>query len=133
MALRALAAVALAVAPAAGGPASQSVLPAASPAATASPREEAIRRAIEGAMTRHGIPGLSAAVVTGGELTYSAGFGMADLERFTPATPQTIYRLASISKPMTAVAVLQLHEEGKLDLDAPIERAASASGRARSS
>jgi CubicO group peptidase (beta-lactamase class C family) len=47
---------------------------------------------------------------------------MADLENFVPATPSTLFRLASVSKPITATAILQLWERGKLDLDAPIQK-----------
>ena len=47
---------------------------------------------------------------------------MADLENSVPATPQTLYRLASVSKPITAVAALQLWQAGKLDLDAPVQK-----------
>ena len=50
------------------------------------------------------------------------GFGMADMENFVPATPQTLFRLASVSKPLTATATLELWEAGKLDLDAPVQR-----------
>jgi CubicO group peptidase (beta-lactamase class C family) len=42
---------------------------------------------------------------------------MADLENFVPATSLTLFRLGSISKPITAIAILQLSERGKLDLD----------------
>lgn len=66
------------------------------------------------------VPGLSVAVATGGELRWSRGFGTADLEHSVPAKPETVYRLGSVSKPITAVAVLQLAEAGKLDLDAPV-------------
>jgi CubicO group peptidase (beta-lactamase class C family) len=47
---------------------------------------------------------------------------MADLENFAPATSSTLFRLGSISKPITAVAILQLTERGKLDLDAPVQK-----------
>jgi CubicO group peptidase (beta-lactamase class C family) len=47
---------------------------------------------------------------------------MSDLEDFTPATSNTLYRLGSISKPLTAIAILQLSERGKLDLDAPVQK-----------
>ena len=73
-------------------------------------------------MTRLGIPGLSAAVVTERRLRWSSAYGMADLENFVPATTETVYRLASVTKPITATAVLQLVEAGKVDLDAPIQR-----------
>ena len=73
-------------------------------------------------MERLGIPGLSAAIVTDRRVRWSAAFGMADLENLVPAKPTTVYRLASITKPITATAVLQLVEAGKVDLDAPIQR-----------
>ena len=67
-------------------------------------------------------PGLSAAVVQDGEFVWSAGFGMADLENSVPATSQTLYRLASISKSITATAAMELWEQGKLDLDSPVQK-----------
>lgn len=73
-------------------------------------------------MTRLGIPGLAAAVVTERRLRWSAGYGIADLENAVPVTRDTVFRLASVTKPMTATAVLQLVETGKVDLDAPIQR-----------
>jgi serine beta-lactamase-like protein LACTB len=81
-----------------------------------------INQAISHFMATTSVPGLSAAVVLDGHPEWSAGFGMADLENFVPATPATLFRLASISKPITATAVLQLWERGKLDLDAPIQK-----------
>ncbi len=86
------------------------------------PRIAAVEAVLEAAMERHGIPGLSVAVVVDLELVWSAGLGMADVENDVPARPETVYRLASLSKPLTAVAVLQLAERGKLDLDAPVQR-----------
>ena len=68
------------------------------------------------------IPGVSVAVVENGTLEWSAGFGTADLENFVPATSHTLYRLASISKSITATAALLLWQQGKLDLDAPIQK-----------
>jgi CubicO group peptidase (beta-lactamase class C family) len=73
-------------------------------------------------MSAQGIPGLSVSVVTGGELRWSGGYGEADVENDVTATPDTVYRLASVSKPITAVAAMQLAEQGKLDLDAPVQR-----------
>jgi CubicO group peptidase (beta-lactamase class C family) len=80
--------------------------------------ETAVRAEIE----RARIPGLSASVVMNNQLRWSAGFGKADLESDAPAMPSTVYRLASISKSITAVAALQLAERGRLDLDAPVQR-----------
>lgn len=73
-------------------------------------------------MSRQNIPGLSVAVVADRQLRWSAGYGMADVENFVPAKSATVYRLGSISKPVTAVAVMQLVERGKLDLDAPVQK-----------
>jgi Beta-lactamase len=66
-------------------------------------------------MAKNNLPGISIAVVENGEYEWSKGFGMADLENLVPATSQTLYRLASISKPITATAAMVLWERGKLD------------------
>lgn len=73
-------------------------------------------------MTRLGIPGLGAAVVTERRVRWSGAFGIADLENLVPVRSETVFRLASVTKPITATAVLQLVETGKVDLDAPIQR-----------
>jgi serine beta-lactamase-like protein LACTB, mitochondrial len=81
-----------------------------------------IEKAVSAFMAAHSVPGISASVLQEGQPVWSEGFGMADLENFVPATPATLYRLASLSKPITATAVLQLWERGKLDLDAPVQK-----------
>src|SRR6266446_5369500 len=73
-------------------------------------------------MTSKKIPGLSVAVVSDNQLRWQRGYGMADLENSVPAKAATVYRIASVAKPITAVAVMQLVERGKLDLDAPIQK-----------
>lgn len=73
-------------------------------------------------MSRQGIPGLSAAIARRGRIVWEASFGLADLENLVPVTPRTRFRLASISKPITAVAAMLLWEEKDLDLDAPIQQ-----------
>jgi serine beta-lactamase-like protein LACTB, mitochondrial len=82
----------------------------------------AIEKAVASFMSENSVPGLSAAVALDGEPRWSQGFGMADLENSSPATSSTIFRLGSISKPISATAVLQLWERGKLDLDAPVQK-----------
>lgn len=77
---------------------------------------------IRAEMANRKIPGLTVAVGLAGEVRWSQGFGLADLENEVPARPETVYRLGSISKPFTAVAALQLWERGRLDLDAPVQR-----------
>jgi serine beta-lactamase-like protein LACTB, mitochondrial len=66
-------------------------------------------------------PGVAVAVVLDGKTVWAQGFGKADLENSAPATPETLFRLASVSKPLTATAILQLVERGKLDLDAEVQ------------
>ncbi len=73
-------------------------------------------------MAKQRIPGLTVAVVTDRQVRWTAGFGMQDLENNVPARTSTVYRLGSISKPITAVAVMQLFERGRLDLDAPVQK-----------
>ncbi len=69
-----------------------------------------------------GIPGISAAVGIDGTIVWSEGFGYADLEHRVPATATTLYRIGSVSKPVTATAVVQLVLAGALDMDAPVQR-----------
>jgi CubicO group peptidase (beta-lactamase class C family) len=80
-----------------------------------------VEPAIAAAMSADNIPGLSVAVVLDGKLQWSRGYGFADLENFVPFRADTVWRLASVSKPLTAVAAMQLAERGRLDLDAPIQ------------
>jgi len=81
-----------------------------------------IEAAVSSFMSANSVPGIGAAVVLEGEPVWSAGFGMADLEDSAPVTSSTLFRLGSISKPVTATAILQLWEQGKLDLDVPIQK-----------
>ena len=68
------------------------------------------------------LPGLSVAVSVHGEIVWAEGFGWADEDSRTPITPLTRFRLGALSKPLTAVAVALLHDRGRLDLDAPVQR-----------
>jgi serine beta-lactamase-like protein LACTB len=119
----AVAAVILAAAPPGTAAQSPRPLPRVSPASSL-PDEtvDAIRAAIPDGMSRLGIPGLSLAVAEAGQVRLETAFGHADVENAVRARPETVYRLASVSKPMTAVAVMKLAEEGRLDLDAPVWR-----------
>lgn len=67
-----------------------------------------------------GLPGLSIGVVVGDRLVWARGYGYADLEKKIPATPQTLYGIRSMTKTFTAVAILQLRDAGKLQLDDPL-------------
>ncbi|MEK7612498.1 MAG: serine hydrolase domain-containing protein [Patescibacteria group bacterium] len=68
------------------------------------------------------IPGIAVGIVHKGKLVYQKGFGFADTESKIPMTPDTSFRVASISKTFTAVAIMQLVEYGKINLDDRIEQ-----------
>lgn len=74
-------------------------------------------REMEAFIEARKIPGGSLAVVKDGRLVYARGYGWADRERQQRVEPTSLFRIASISKPITAVAVLKLVEQGKLKLD----------------
>jgi len=98
------------------------IVPALGQPAIAPEKRAQIETAVSRFMVAHSIPGVSVAVVEDGVEVWSAGFGSADLENFVPATSHTLYRLASISKSLTATAALRLWQDGKLDLDAPVQK-----------
>ena len=67
------------------------------------------------------IPGLSIAVIDHGDLVHTAGFGLADIAAGRAMTPQTLLNIGSVTKTITCTAVMQACEQGKLQLDAPID------------
>jgi CubicO group peptidase (beta-lactamase class C family) len=73
-------------------------------------------------MDFNGYPGLSVGIVYDQQLIYAKGFGLCDRENKVPASPTTIYRIASITKTFTATALLILRDEGKLRLDDPVQK-----------
>jgi len=77
---------------------------------------------VEAQMAYRGQPGLSVGLVYDQELVWARGFGHADREAGVKAGPDTIYRIASITKLFTATAVMQLRDAGRLQLDDPITR-----------
>src|ERR1700730_8181042 len=81
-----------------------------------------IETAVSNFLTSTHVPGVSVAVVENGEYEWGGGFGLADAEDNAPASEHTLFRLASISKSLTATAAMQLWERGQLDLDAPIQK-----------
>ena len=83
----------------------------------AMPPFENYDRSVAMFMEKHRLPGASIAVTNGGKVVFAKGYGYADVAVNEKVHPDSLFRIASISKPITAVAVLQLHERGKLDLD----------------
>jgi serine beta-lactamase-like protein LACTB len=81
-----------------------------------------VESVLEATRAHSGIPGVSVALALDGEIRYSRGFGMADVENDVPATEETMYRLGSLSKPISATAAMQLADERRLDLDAPVQK-----------
>jgi serine beta-lactamase-like protein LACTB len=73
-------------------------------------------------MRQSGIPGASVTVLRSGRQIWSEGLGLADVENKVPVTPLTKFRIGSVSKPIAAVAMAALVQDGKLDLDAPIQK-----------
>lgn len=67
------------------------------------------------------VPGLVYGIVVDGRLVHVRGLGVQDVETRAPVTPDTLFRIASMSKAFTALAILKLRDEGKVSLDAPAE------------
>jgi N-acyl-D-amino-acid deacylase len=83
------------------------------------PLEEAFGREMDQFMTERRVPGGALAVVKDRRLVFLRGYGWANREQKLAVKPNSLFRIASISKPFTAVAILKLAEAGKLDLNAP--------------
>ncbi len=81
---------------------------------------ESLTVSLEQLLEDHGIPGAAAAIISSDGTLYLHCIGMADIERGLPVDPQTLFRAGSISKSFVALAVLNLVEEGKLDLWDPV-------------
>jgi N-acyl-D-amino-acid deacylase len=83
----------------------------------AGPGLEAFDRAVQALMSRHGIPGAALAIAKDGRLVFAKGYGWANLATGEKVRPGTLFGLASVSKPLTAMAIFRLVEQGKLRLD----------------
>lgn len=92
-----------------------------SPPALSEATRVALRAEIRRLLDSAGVASVAVAVARDGAVLWEEGFGYADLQRRTPATPTTLYSLASISKPFTATAVMQLVERGRVKLDHPVD------------
>src|SRR5262249_1031455 len=79
---------------------------------------EAFDREVKPFMVARNVPGGALAVVKDRRLVYAKGYGWADREKKIPVKADSLFRIASVSKPITAVAVMRLVEQKKLNLDA---------------
>src|SRR5690606_14679051 len=89
---------------------------------SAIPRLEAVDEVLERAAAEHLVPGAVAIVTDRRGVLHEAAFGLASTREQRPMRTDTVFRIASMTKPLTAVAVLMLAEEGKLALDDPLAR-----------
>ena len=85
-------------------------------------QEQDLDQYIERVLAEQGVPGMSIAVLRGGEILLAKGYGFANLELRTPATAESLYGLGSISKQFAATAVMMLVQDGDVSLDSPINR-----------
>ncbi len=83
---------------------------------------EQLEQAITSMMLRSKIPGASMAVEVEGEIIYTRSFGARDLAQNLPATSDTLYGFGSNSKSYTALAIMQLVQEGKLNVHDPVSK-----------
>src|SRR5262245_37286028 len=91
------------------------------PCAAQTPLESEINTRLE-KLTKEERPGMAVLVARDGKIVFQSGFGFADLEKKTPVTPETKFRIGSVSKQFTAAAILRLAEDGKLALSDKLEK-----------
>src|SRR4051812_15983459 len=91
------------------------------PAARYEPAIKALRTWIEQEVAAKRIPALSLALVDDQEIIWEAGFGHLDDQKHLAAGPKTLYRVGSVSKPVTALLLMLYVQAGLIDLDAPVE------------
>jgi CubicO group peptidase (beta-lactamase class C family) len=88
-------------------------------------RLERFEKEVDTLRNRLRIPGLSAVVLEDQQVLWVKGYGFADIENQIPATPDTLYSIASLTKTFGATLIMQLVEQGKLDLDEPVSHYSS--------
>jgi len=97
-------------------------LPLLAQAETGPSMPEQIDAFVKAEMTRQKIPGVAVAVVKGGKVVVSKGYGLSNVELRVPVTPETVFQSGSLGKMFTAAVVMLLVEDGKLSLDDSITR-----------
>ncbi len=83
---------------------------------------ESLEKDILNLMKSADVPGLSAVLIRSGKIVWSKGFGVQNAETNAPVTTETVFEAASLSKVIFAYGVLKLVDEGKLDLDVPLNK-----------
>ena len=97
------------------------VLSAAPPPAQTAPKFDQLAALIEQKMKDYGVPGVAFGVWKSGQFIVR-GFGVTNIDNPQAVTPETIFPVASISKTVTATAIMRLVEQGRIDLDAPVQK-----------
>src|SRR5438105_2778730 len=92
------------------------------PPAKYGPAIAAIEKLITRELADKQLPALSIALVDDQAIVWTKGFGYADPDKRMPATPETVYRVGSVSKLFTDIGIMQLVERGEVDLDAPVSK-----------
>ena len=87
-----------------------------------SPESAALDTSLRGAVERKDVPGVVALVTDRERVLYQSAFGVADVATGRPLTSDALFRIASMTKPVTSVALMQLVEQGRLGLDDPAEK-----------
>ena len=82
---------------------------------------EPVRQRITKALAESNLPSIAVAVAKDGQIIWEQGFGLADRENRTPASEHTLYSVASVSKPITATGLMLLVQQGRVDLDKPLD------------
>jgi CubicO group peptidase (beta-lactamase class C family) len=88
-------------------------------------RAERVATRIEQLRVEKRIPGLAVVIVRGNSVVFAQGYGVADVEKQIAVTPDTPFNIASVTKPISAVVALRLVEQGRLDLDRPMQEFAN--------
>ena len=87
-----------------------------------SPASAALDTSLRGAVERKDVPGVVALITDRERVLYQSAFGVADVATGRPLTTDALFRIASMTKPVTSVALMQLVEQGRLGLDDPAEK-----------
>src|ERR1700741_2213073 len=90
--------------------------------AQSSPGSAAIDASLRAAVERKDVPGVVALVTDKERVLYQGAFGVADVSTGRPLTQDSMFRIASMTKPVTSVALMQLVEQGRIGLDDPAEK-----------